>query len=159
VKPNAPGASAIATTPELPPRTRFHSSKLKDPAIRTLFSDVLEDQAAKSESVHKARRTSLEQDNISPTQYADKGNTIIVSALQVTADRVLGKTEFRGKYAQKEHMTQRSQQQIGNYSFNHKHIAAKQTSTQTLKNKLRQAREEAAPPHIIADFGKSHAKE
>ena len=56
-------------------------------------------------------------------------------------------------------MTQRSQQQNENYSSNHKRIAAKQTSTQTLKDKLRQAREEAAPPHIIADLGKSHAKE
>jgi len=159
VKPNAPGASAIATTPELPPRTQFHSSKLRETAVRKLFSDALEDQAVKSESVLKALRISLEQDNISPTQYADKVNTNIVSALQVTADRVLGKTEFRGKCAQKEHMTQRSQQQNGNYSSNHKRIAAKQTSAQTLKNKLRQAREEAAPPHIIADLGRSHAKE
>jgi len=158
VKLNAPSASAIATTPEPPPRTQFHSSKLKDPAVRTLFSDALEDQAAKSESVIKALRISLEQGNISPNQYADKVNTIIVSALQVTADRVLGKTEFRSQRAQKEHMTQKSQQENGNYSSNHKRIAAKQTSTQTLRNKLRQAREEAAPPHIIADLGKSLAK-
>jgi len=40
-----------------------------------------------------------------------------------------------------------------------KRISAKQTSTQTLKHKLRQAREEAAPLHIIADLGKSLAKE
>jgi len=84
---------------------------------------------------------------------------IIVSALQVTADRVLGKTEFRSERAQKEHMTQRSQQENGKYSSNHKRIAAKQTSTQTLRDKLRQAREETAPPHIIADLGKSLAKE
>jgi len=56
-------------------------------------------------------------------------------------------------------MTQRSHQRNENYSSNHKRIAAKQTSTQTLKNKLRQARDEGALPHIIADFGKSHAKE
>jgi len=160
VKPNAPGAIVIATTSELPPRTQFHSSKLKDPAVTTLFSVVLDDQVAKSESVITALRISLEQGNISPTQYADKVNTIIVSALQVTADRVLGKTEFRSQRAQKEHMTQRSQQENGNYSSNHKRIAAKQTSTQTLlKDKLRQAREETAPPHIIADLGKSLAKE
>jgi len=125
VKPNAPGASAIATTPELPPRTQFHSSKLKDPAVTKLFPDVLEDQAAKSESVITALRISLEQRNISPTQYADNVNTIIVSALQVTADRVLGKTG--SQRAQKEHMTQRSQQENGKYSSNHKRIAAKQT--------------------------------
>jgi len=159
VKPNAPGASVIATTPELPPRTQFHSSKLKDPAATKPFSHALQDQAAKSESVITALRISLEQGNISPTQYADKVNTIIVSALQVTADRVLGKTEFRRQRAQKDHMTQRSQQENGNYSSNHKHIAAKQTSTQTLRNKLRQAREATAPPHIIATLGKSLAKE
>jgi len=33
------------------------------------------------------------------------------------------------------------------------------TSTQTLRNKLRQAREESAPSNVIADLGKSHAKE
>ena len=132
VKPHAPFASANVTTPELPPRTHFHSSKLKDPAVRILFSDALNDQAAKSESAIKTLRISLEQGSISPTQYAEKANTIIVSALQVTADTVLGKTEFRGKCAQKEHMTQRSQQENGHYSSNHKRIAAKQTSTQTL---------------------------
>jgi len=94
VKPTAPIASANATTPELPPRTQFHSSKLKDPAVKKLFSDALEDHGAKSETVIKALRISLEQGSISPTQYAEKANTTIVSALQVTADRVLGKTEF-----------------------------------------------------------------
>jgi len=37
-------------------------------------------------------------------------------------------------------------------------MAAKHTSTQTLKDKLRQAREESALPNVIADLGKSHAK-
>jgi len=96
VKPHAPIASANATTPELPPCTQFHSSKLKDPAVKKLFSDALEDQVAKSESAIKTLRISLEQGSICPTQYAEKANTIIVSALQFTADRVLGKTEFRG---------------------------------------------------------------
>jgi hypothetical protein len=82
-----------------------------------------------------------------------------VSALQVTAEKTLGTTAFRGKDAQKEHMTQRGQQDNGHYSSNDTHIAAKQTSTQTLKDKLRQAREEDAPPNVIADLGKSHTKE
>jgi len=159
VKQNTPIASSNATTPELPTRTQFHSSKLKDPAVSKQFSDALKDQGAKSESAIKGLRISLEQGNISPTQYADKVNTIIVSALQVTADRVLGKTEFRVQRAEKELLTQKSQQENGNYSSNHKHIAAKQTSTQTLRHKFRQARKEAAPPRIIADLGKSLAKE
>jgi len=129
VKPDAPVVRTNANTPELPPRTQFHSSKLKDPAIRKLFSEALEDQAAKSESAIKTLRTSLEQGSISPTQYAESANTIIVSALQVTAHRVLGKTEFRGKCAQKEHTTERSQQENGNYSSDNKRIAAKQTPT------------------------------
>jgi len=95
-----------------------------------LFSDALNDQAAKSESAIKTLRISLEQGSISPTQYAEKANTIIVSALQVTADTVLGKTEFRGKCAQKEHMTQRSQQENGKYSSNHKtHISQTDVNT------------------------------
>jgi len=79
----------------------------------------------------------LEQGHISPTQYADKANTIIVSALQVTADGFLGQATFRSQQAQQQHVTQRSQQDNGNYSSTHTRIAAKQTSTQTLKNKLR----------------------
>jgi len=156
--PVVPGTSVSATTPELPPRTQYHSSKLKDPSVTNLLSHALEDQAAKSESVITALRTSLEQGDISPTQYADKVNTIIVSALQVTADRFLGKTAFRSQHAQKEQMTQRSQQDNGKYSSTHTRIAAKQMSTQTLRNKLRQARQETAPPHIITDLGKSLAK-
>ena len=105
VKPDAPVVRTNANTPELPPRTQFHSSKLKDPAVRKLFSDALEDQAAKSECAIKTLRTSLEQGIISPTQYSENANTIIVSALQATAERILGKTEFRGKCAQTEHMT------------------------------------------------------
>jgi len=115
VKPDAPVVRTNANTPELPSRTQFLSSKLKDPAITKLFSDAFEDQAAKSESAIKTLRTSLKQGSMSPTQYAESANTIIVSALQVTADRVLGKIEFRGKCAQKEHTTQRSQQENGNY--------------------------------------------
>jgi len=34
---------------ELPPRTQFHSSKLKDVTNRNFFSDALEDQASKAE--------------------------------------------------------------------------------------------------------------
>jgi len=56
-------------------------------------------------------------------------------------------------------MTQRGQQDNGHYSSNDRRITTKQTSTQTLKDKLRQVREEGAPLHIIADLGKLHAKE
>jgi len=127
--------------------------------VRRLFSDALENQVRDAESAIQTLKTSLEQGHIDATQYAAHANTIIVSALQVTAERILGKTEFRGKRAQQEHMIQRGQQGSGHYSSHEKRIAEKQTSTQTLKDKLRQAREEDAPPHIITDLGKSHAKE
>jgi len=82
-----------------------------------------------------------------------------VPALQVTAQETIGTTEFRSKNAQKEHLTQRRRQDNGHFSSIDKRIVAKQTLTQTLKHKLRQAREEGAPAHVIADLGKSHAKE
>jgi len=82
-----------------------------------------------------------------------------VSAIQVTAQKIIGTTEFRGKNAQREHLTQRKQQDNGHISADDKCIVAKQTLTQTLKDKLRQAREEGAPAHVIADLGKSHTKE
>jgi hypothetical protein len=56
-------------------------------------------------------------------------------------------------------MTQRGQQDIKNYCSYDKCIVAKQALRQTLKDKLRQAREESAPPNVITDLGKSHAKE
>ena len=67
--------------------------------------------------------------------------------------------QFRGRKAQTEHLTQRRQQENGHYSSADKHIAAKQTLTQTLRDKLIQSREEGAPAHVSADLGKSHAKE
>jgi len=82
-----------------------------------------------------------------------------VSALQVTAQKIIGAAEFRGKKAQTEHLTQRRQQGNEKYSSADKHIAAKETLTQTLRNKLVQSREEGAPAHVIADLGKSHTKE
>ena len=82
-----------------------------------------------------------------------------MSSLQATAHKILGTTAFRRKNAQKEHVAQRGQQDNGQYSSNDKHRTAKQISRQTLKNRLRQAREDSAPPNIIADLGKSHAKE
>ena len=45
------------------------------------------------------------------------------------------------------------------YSSTDKRIKEKQTTPQTLKNKLRQAREQGAPSNAIADLGKSHTKE
>jgi len=143
----------------IPPRTQFHSSKLKDPATRKKFSDALEDQATTAQPVIRTLKISLQQGTINPTPYAEKVNTIIVSSLQATAHKILGTTAFRGKNAQKEHMAQRGHQDNRQYSSNDKHRTAKQTSTQTLINKLRQAREESAPPNMIANLVKSHAKE
>jgi len=82
-----------------------------------------------------------------------------VSTLQVTAQKIIGTTEFRGKNAQKEHSTQRRQQDNGHFSSDDKCIVAKQTLMQTLKDKLKQAREEGAPAHAIAGLGQSHANE
>jgi len=82
-----------------------------------------------------------------------------VSALQVTAQKIIGTTEFRGKNAKKEHLTQRRQQDNGHFLSDDKRKVAKQTLTQTLENKLRQAWEEGAPAHVIAGLAKSHAKE
>ena len=56
-------------------------------------------------------------------------------------------------------MAQRGHTDNGSYSSTDKHIKEKQTSTQTLRNKLRQAREESAPSNVVADLGKSNAKE
>jgi len=124
-----------------------------------LFSDALEGQATIAQPAIRAQKTSLQQGTINPTQYAENVNTIILSSLQFTAHKILGTTAFRGKNAQKEHMTQRGRQDNGQYSSNDKRKAAKQTSTQTLKDKLQQARKESAPPNVIADLGKAHAKE
>jgi len=121
--------SAISTSSELPPRTQFHSSKLKDPATREKFSHDLEDQATKAQPVILALRASLQQGSINATQYAEKVNTIIVSALQVTAEKTLGTTAFRGEDAQKEHMTQRGQQDNGHYSSNDTHSSKTDINT------------------------------
>ena len=152
------GTGNIPTAQELPPRTQFHSSKLKDTAVWQKFSDALEDQASEVEQVIQALKNSLQQGSINATQYAEKANAIIVSALQVTAQNIIGTTKFRGKNAQKEHLTQRRQQDNGHFLSDDKCIAAKQIFTQTLKHKIRQAREEDAPAHVIADLGKSHSK-
>jgi len=75
------------------------------------------------------------------------------SALQVTAEKILGTTAFGGKNVQKEHKAQRCHQGNGHYSSNDKRITAKQTSTQTLKDKIRRAREEGTLLNVIADLG------
>jgi len=72
---------------------------------------------------------------------------------------IIGTTEFRGKNAQKEHLTQRRQQENSHFWPDDKRIVGKQTLTQTLKDKPRQAIEEDAPAHVIAGLGKSHAQE
>jgi len=78
----------------IPPRTQFHSSKLKDPATRKKFSDALEDQATTAQPVIRTLKISLQQGTINPTPYAEKVNTIIVSSLQATAHKILGTTAF-----------------------------------------------------------------
>ena len=125
-------------TSSYPPSSpnQFHSSRLKDPATQEKKSDApsLEDQATKAQPAILALKIGLQQGSINATQYAENVNTILVSALQVTAEKFLGTTAFRGKNAQKEHMTQRGQQDNGHYSSNDNRIAAKQTSTQTLSS-------------------------
>jgi len=150
---------ATAVLPELPPCTQFHSSKLKDPVTREKFSEALEDQSTKAQPAIRALKISLQQGTINPTQYTENVNTIIVSALQITAHEILGTAIFRGKNAQKEHVAQKGHTDNGSYSPTDKRIKEKQTSTQTLRDKLQQAREESAPSNVIADLGKSHAKE
>jgi hypothetical protein len=123
----------IPIAQELPPQTQFYSSKLKDPAVRENNSHALEDQADKTEQAIQTLKKSLQQGIITATQYAEKAHVIIVSALQVTAQKIIGTTEFRGKNAQREHLTQRRQQDNGHFSADDKRIVAKQTLTQTLK--------------------------
>jgi len=133
-------AQSTANSPiaqELPPRIQFHSSKLKDRAVWEFFSHALEDQADKAEQAIQTLENSLQQGSINATQYAENANAIIVSALQVTAQKIIGTTEFRGKNAQKEHLAQRRQPDNGHFSSDDKRIVAKQTLTQTLKHKLR----------------------
>jgi len=105
-------------------RTQSHSSKLKDPATWEKFSDALEDQATTAHSVIRALKHSLQQSTVIPTQYAENVNTIIVSALQVTAHEILGTAAFRGKNAQNEYMAQRGHQDNRQYFSNDKRIAA-----------------------------------
>ena len=55
-------AQSTANSPiaqELPPRTQFHSSKLKDPAVREKFSHALEDQADKAEQAIQTLKNGL----------------------------------------------------------------------------------------------------
>ena len=100
---------------EFSPRTQFHSYKLKDPAVRGKFSHALEDQADKAEQAIQTLKNSLQQGSTNATQYAENANAIIVSALQVTAQKIIGTTEFRCKNAQKEHLTQRRQHDNGHF--------------------------------------------
>ena len=67
-KSDTPALSTNATISELPPRTQFHSSKLKDPAVKKLFSDALEDQATIAQPAIRALKTSPQQGIINPTQ-------------------------------------------------------------------------------------------
>ena len=57
----------------------------------------------------KSLKTQLTHKNIDPAEYAEKSNTILVSAIQHAAEKVLGRTNFRGKQAQKEYKTQQNQ--------------------------------------------------
>jgi len=55
---------------------------------------ALEDQADKTEQAIQTLKKSLQQGIITATQYAEKANAIIVSALQVTAQKIIGTTEY-----------------------------------------------------------------
>jgi len=57
----------IPIAQELPPRTQFHSSKLKDPAVREKFSRALKDQADKAEQAIQTLKNSLQQGSINTT--------------------------------------------------------------------------------------------
>jgi len=54
--------------------------------------------STKAQPAIRALKISFQQEIINPTQYADNVNTIIVSALQVTAQEIFGTTAFRGKH-------------------------------------------------------------
>ena len=73
----------------------------------------------------KSLKTQLTHQTIDPAEYAEKSNTIIVSAIQHAAEKVLGRTHFRGKETQKEHETQQNQHDKGNYSSVDKVILSK----------------------------------
>ena len=146
----APIATAIL--PELSPRTQFHSSKLMDPATREKFSDALGDQST------KANLQSVHCRSVSNKESSTPLSTLTTSTPLLCLLCKSQHTRSNSKNAQKEHVAQRGHVDNGSYSSTDKHIKAKQTSTQTLKHKLRQAREESAPPNVIADLGKSHAK-
>jgi len=151
------GTGSTPIHQERPPRTQFYSSKLKHATNRKKISDALDDQASKAEQAIQSLQTSLQ-----PREYQcdsvrreSQRNHCVRPA---TAQKIIEATEFRGKKAQTEHLTQRRQQDDGNYSSADKHIAAKQALIQTLRNKLVQSRQEGAPAHVIPNLSKSHAR-
>ena len=50
----------------------------------------------------KSLKTQLTHKNIDPAEYAEKSNTILVSAIQHAAEKVLSRTNFRGKLGHRE---------------------------------------------------------
>jgi len=57
--------------------------------LTTHLSHALEDEADKAEQAIQTLKNSLQQRSINATQHADKANAIIVSALQVTAQKII----------------------------------------------------------------------
>ena len=79
-------------------RIQFHTSKLKDPKIKDAYVSTLEKESSKILPKLEALSKAMEDRLISPSEFADQGNELLVGALQAAADKVLGRITTRSPH-------------------------------------------------------------
>ena len=85
---DAPPPSAASG---LPPRTRFHSSRLKDDTVRRMFTHMVEQQSLAQRPHFDRLKRLVSRKEISTVEFAKESNQLIVDILQHAAECVLGR--------------------------------------------------------------------
>ena len=133
-----------------PPRTQYHSSRLKDPETLKCFKTRVE--ARSEELLPKLRtlRQASESGAISNQEYADAGQAAITQALQEEAEAILQPVSLGEHDRPPVVQAHSGDRNTTHHSSPNAAVRALQTQSQRALNTLRQAKRAGAPPTTIA---------
>lgn len=139
-----------------PPRTQFHSSRLKDSVTLDSFRNSLESKSQKLLSVLRILRQDAERGGITAQEYADEAQSLITQALHEVGDEILQRVP--PTTSNRSHIGQPTprDQVITHHSSSNGTIRNLQRQSQTALNALRSAKCTGAPPADIARLAAAH---
>jgi len=136
-----------------PPRTQYHSARLKYNNVLQKMKTIMEGKSEEGAERLKALKSDLTQGKIDADQYADSANTILVSIIQHAVQTTPGQIDSQDRLARDDGPDRQPDSEEAlkttKYFSNDSEIKNAQSRLQAARGDLQMAKESSASPNTI----------